>query len=51
VVAQLNGMPDYPFVVIDHPIADNDDAALLAKAQTAVVRIVSMLTERKTRDG
>ena len=47
VVAQVNGIPDYPFVVIGHPVADNDDAALLAKAEGAVQRIVALLTERK----
>ena len=46
-VAQVNGIPEYPFVVIGHPIADNDDAALLAKAEAAVPRIVAMLAERK----
>ena len=45
-VARVNGISDYPFVVIGHPIADNDDAALLAKAETAVPRIVAMLTGR-----
>lgn len=48
VVAQVNGIPDYPFVVIGHPIADNDDAALRAKAEAAVPGIVAMLTRRKS---
>ena len=29
-VAALNGLPQYPFVVIDHPIANDGDDALPA---------------------
>ncbi len=46
-VSELNGLADYPFAMIDHPIANNDDAALKVKAEIAVKQIVSMLTERK----
>jgi hypothetical protein len=45
-VAQVNGLPGYPFVVIAHPVANNDDAALRAKAEIAARRIVLLLTER-----
>lgn len=45
-VGQLNGLPDYPFAVIAHPVANNDDAALRAKARAAVDQIVPMLTRR-----
>ncbi len=47
VVAQVNGLPGYPFAVIAHPVADNDDDTLRAKAQLAVQRIVPLLTERQ----
>jgi hypothetical protein len=47
IVAQVNGIPDYPFVVVAHPIADKNDAALLAMAEAAVPRIVELLTQRK----
>ena len=46
VVAQVNGLSGYPFAVIAHPVANNDDAALRAKAEIAVRRIVALLTER-----
>ena len=46
VVAQVNGLAGYPFVVIEHPVANNDDAALRAKAQAAAGRIVELLTRR-----
>lgn len=46
VVAQVNGLPDYPFAVIDHPVANNDDDALRKKAEIAVERIVPLLTGR-----
>ncbi|HSE91945.1 MAG TPA: hypothetical protein VLF19_01465 [Methylomirabilota bacterium] len=45
-VAELNGLPDYPFVVIAHPIANDGDEALRSKAEAAVTRIVALLTER-----
>ena len=45
-VAELNGLPDYPFVVIGHPIANDGDEALRKKAEAAVARIAALLTER-----
>ena len=45
-VAELNGLPDYPFVVIAHPIAGDSDDELRAKAEAAVKQIVPLLTER-----
>ena len=45
-VAQVNGLPDYPFVVIGHPVANDSDEALRAKAEQAVERIVSILVTR-----
>ena len=32
-VGKLNGLPDYPFAVISHPVADNDDATLRAPSR------------------
>ena len=46
-VAQVNGLPGYAFAAIPHPIANNDDATLKAKAEAAVLRIVPLLTERE----
>ena len=46
VVAQVNGLPGYPFVCLPHPVANDDDAALRAKAEAAVPRIVALLTDR-----
>ena len=48
-VAALNGLPDYPFVVIDHPIANDGDDELRAKASAVVAQIASLLTERHDR--
>jgi hypothetical protein len=45
-VAELNGLPEYPFAVIGHPIANDDDADLRKKAEDVVARIVALLTER-----
>ena len=48
-VAELNGVPDYPYVVIEHPIANNSDDELRAKAEAVIGRIVALLTERPDR--
>ena len=45
-VAELNGLVDYPFAVIEHPIANDDDEALRRKAERVIDRIVALLTER-----
>jgi len=45
-VGDLNGLKGYPFAVIGHPVANNDDAVLRAKAQAVVRDIVSLLTAR-----
>jgi len=46
-VGDLNGLPGYPFAVIGHPVANNDDAVLRAKAEEAVKQIVPLLIGRK----
>ena len=45
-VAELNGLPDYPFVVIGHPIANDGDEELRRKAEAVVTQIAALLTER-----
>jgi hypothetical protein len=45
-VAELNGIPDYPYVVIPHPIANNSDEDLRAKAEAVIGRVIALLTER-----
>ena len=45
-MAGLNGLPDYPFAVIAHPIADNDDATLRVKAEAVADEVVRLLTAR-----
>jgi hypothetical protein len=45
-VGALNGLADYPFAVIDHPVANNDDVALRQKAEVAVKAIVPLLSQR-----
>ncbi len=46
-VAGVNGLKDYPFAVIAHPIANNDDTVLREKARIAVETIVPLLTRRE----
>jgi hypothetical protein len=45
-MAELSGLPDYPFVEITHPIAGTTDAELRDKAEQAVRQLVRVLTER-----
>ncbi len=45
-MAEVSGMPGYPFVVISHPIANNDDAVLRVKAQEAVQQCLTILQAR-----
>ena len=47
-MGELNGLSGYPFAVIQHPVANNDDEALRAKARIAVDAIVPLL--KKGRD-
>ena len=45
-VSAVNGMKDYSFAVIAHPVANNDDAVLREKARVAVEAIVPLLMQR-----
>ncbi|HKA40494.1 MAG TPA: hypothetical protein VKF40_00765 [Burkholderiales bacterium] len=45
-IARVHGLPDYPFAVIGHPVANNGDDALRVKAEAAVRQIVPLLTQR-----
>ncbi len=45
-LARACGMPGYPFAVIRHPIAGDDDEALRRKATEAVRHCVELLTGR-----
>ena len=47
-MAEANGLAEYPFAVIAHPIAGNTDAELRDKAERAVLLLVPLLTERET---
>ena len=46
-IATIEGLPDYPFVVIDHPIAGNPTDELHGKADRALAKVLSLLTTRK----
>ncbi len=45
-LARLRGMPNYPFVVVEHPISDNSDGLLRAKAAHAVAEGLRILGQR-----
>src|SRR5262245_12155610 len=45
-MAELNGVGDYPFAIITHPIANDRDADLRAKAEAVALRMVPLLTRR-----
>ena len=42
-MAKVLGMPDYPFVVIEHPISNAGDAGLEARARAALAEITRQL--------
>jgi hypothetical protein len=44
-MAQMSGMPGFPFAVIPHPISHNNDAELRAKAASAMQQCVAILTQ------
>lgn len=43
-MARAIGMPAFPFAVIPHPISNNNDAVLRAKAREAVAQCVAILS-------
>jgi len=45
-VAAIQGLPDYPFVTIGHPIAGNSDAELREKAEQVAGAIAKLLTRQ-----
>jgi hypothetical protein len=45
-LATANGMADYPFAVIAHPIAGNSDEELRDKAEVAVRLLIPLLMDR-----
>lgn len=47
-IAAIEGLPDYPFAVIDHPIAGNPLDELRQKAERTLASIVSLLTTRRS---
>ncbi len=45
IMAQVSGRPAFPFAVISHPIANNNDEVLRTKAETAVAQCVEILAD------
>ena len=45
-MAEVAGMGGFPFAVITHPIANNDDAVLRRKAEEAVQQCAAILAQR-----
>jgi hypothetical protein len=41
--AEAQGMPDYPFAVIEHPISRLEDEELRRKAEAALPQVVRLL--------
>jgi hypothetical protein len=42
-MAELNGLPGYPFVVVPHPFGGLDEPAVRARADAALARIEQLL--------
>lgn len=47
-MAELQGIPDYPFVLVKHPIGSLTDELLKERAIEAAERIESILLHGKT---
>ena len=45
-MARATGLPAFPFAVIPHPISNNDDTVLKAKAREAVEQCVKILASQ-----
>ena len=45
-VAKNFGLPDCRVVVVEHPLGGTDEAAILARADAAVERIIGLFTGR-----
>jgi hypothetical protein len=45
-MAKVLGMPDYPFVVIEHPISNAGDAGLEARARAVLGEVERSLLRR-----
>ena len=45
-VAKSFGLPDCRVVVVEHPLGGTDEAAILARADAAVERIIGLFTGR-----
>jgi hypothetical protein len=45
-MAEVCGLPEYPFAVIPHPISSDDDTALRTKAEDALRQCLAVLRER-----
>jgi len=43
-IAQMRGLPGYPFVVIPHPIANLEQKELAGRAEIAFPQVVMLLT-------
>jgi hypothetical protein len=45
-MAQAQGVPSYPFAVIEHPIANASQEDLRAKAEMAISQLIPLLASR-----
>jgi hypothetical protein len=45
VLAELNGLPGYPFVVVPHPFGSLDEAAVRSRAEAVLERIERLLLD------
>ena len=45
-MAEVQGLPEFPFAIIPHPISTTDDAVLRDKAEAAVQQCVAILSQR-----
>jgi hypothetical protein len=47
-MAELNGMPGYPFLVVPHPFGSLDEATVRARAEAVLSRIEELLLDSRS---
>ena len=45
-IARAQGVPDYPFAVVPHPITSLDEAGIQAKARLALPQVLQLLLSK-----
>ncbi len=45
-IADMRGLPGYPFVMVPHPLGSLDKSAVAGRAETALPKVVELLMQQ-----